>query len=142
MFQGGRPGGNAAFTACLKMNALSFGIVSSAVPLHFLYRWLLGDRYAEYTHYGNLRVGFDSWKVFRWMAIVFGIGCVRRCRCGRRRHRVRTHRDFLKDRVVAAGAAFDATDAEETGEQSNDRTGDRDTSPSDEQPLTFPDVTE
>lgn len=46
------------------------GLSLAAIPVHFLYRALLRDRYEEYTMYCNLKFGFDTWKIFRWFAIV------------------------------------------------------------------------
>jgi hypothetical protein len=55
--------------------AFFLGIISASLPLHLLYSALLEDRYEEYTLYCNLRIGFDSWKVFRWTALIFLIAC-------------------------------------------------------------------
>lgn len=46
------------------------GLILAAVPMHFLYKTMLGDRYHEYTMYGNLKYGFDTWKIFYWMSAV------------------------------------------------------------------------
>jgi len=47
--------------------AMMLGILSSLLPMHVLYSYLLGSkRYAEYTHYVNLRVGADGWRAMRW----------------------------------------------------------------------------
>jgi hypothetical protein len=54
--------------------ALFLGIILAAIPIHFLYKVLLRDRYAEYTAYCNMRVGFDAWKILGWMAAA--IGCL------------------------------------------------------------------
>jgi len=41
-------------------------ILLSAIPTHFLFLAILGEkRYAEYTHFSNLKAGFDGWKVLR-----------------------------------------------------------------------------
>lgn len=51
--------------------ALFLGICLSAVPLHYLYLALLGrQRYAEYTEYGNQKLGVNSWKLLRYMGYV------------------------------------------------------------------------
>ncbi|MGC3968431.1 MAG: hypothetical protein QM775_13955 [Pirellulales bacterium] len=50
--------------------AIFLGIVTAALPMHLLYSRLLGERYAEYNHYTNLRTGFDGFRIFRWMAII------------------------------------------------------------------------
>lgn len=49
--------------------ALFLGLVSAAIPAHFALACLLRGRYREYTHYQNLRVGFDAWKVLRWFGL-------------------------------------------------------------------------
>jgi hypothetical protein len=46
------------------------GLVLAAIPVHFLYKALLRARYEEYTMYCNIKFGFDTWKIFRWFAIV------------------------------------------------------------------------
>ncbi len=48
--------------------AIVLGIVSAAIPMHWLYAALLGDRYPRYERACNERVGFDGWRVFVWMA--------------------------------------------------------------------------
>ena len=49
--------------------ALFLGIVCSVFPMVWIYKKLLGERYAEYEAYGQLRVGFNAWAVFRVLAI-------------------------------------------------------------------------
>jgi hypothetical protein len=55
--------------AFFMLPAIFLGIFVGAIPTDLLYRALLQERYAEYTHYGNLRVGFDSWRVVRITAL-------------------------------------------------------------------------
>jgi hypothetical protein len=55
--------------------ALFLGMVSSVLPTTLLYKLLLRDRYEEYILCGNLRVGFDAWRVFRGLALVISLGC-------------------------------------------------------------------
>jgi hypothetical protein len=50
--------------------ALFLGLIFAALPMHVLYKALLRDRYEEYTMYCNLKAGFDTWKICRWLAIV------------------------------------------------------------------------
>jgi hypothetical protein len=45
------------------------GLVCTVWPLQWLYRFLLGKRYAEFIHYTGMRDGFDGRKFFRWMAL-------------------------------------------------------------------------
>lgn len=48
--------------------ALFFAIFAAALPLHAIYRLLLGRRrYAEYTEYGNQKFGLDSARLFRYL---------------------------------------------------------------------------
>jgi hypothetical protein len=49
--------------------ALFIGILVGAAPTDLLYRLLLKERYAEYTLYGNLKTGFDSWRVIKFLAL-------------------------------------------------------------------------
>ena len=49
--------------------ALFFAIFAAALPLHAIYRLLLGRRrYAEYTEYGNQKFRLDSARLFRCLA--------------------------------------------------------------------------
>ena len=49
--------------------ALFFAIFAAALPLHLIYRLLLGRRrYAEYTEYGNQKFRLDSARLFRYLA--------------------------------------------------------------------------
>jgi hypothetical protein len=48
--------------------AIFLGILTGGALTHLLYARLLGDRYAEYTLYANLRAGFDTWRVGRVLA--------------------------------------------------------------------------
>ncbi len=49
--------------------ALFFAIFAAAVPLHLIYRLLLGRRrYAEYTEFGNQKFRLDSARLFRYLA--------------------------------------------------------------------------
>ena len=49
--------------------ALFFAIFAAALPLHAIYRLLLGRRrYAEYIEYGNQKFGLDSARLFRYLA--------------------------------------------------------------------------
>jgi hypothetical protein len=50
--------------------ALFAGILSGAIPTDLLYRLLLKKRYAEYALYGNLKAGFDGWKVVKFLAVL------------------------------------------------------------------------
>ena len=51
--------------------ALFFAIFAAALPLHLIYRLLLGRRrYAEYTEYGNQKFRLDSARLFRYLANV------------------------------------------------------------------------
>jgi hypothetical protein len=51
--------------------ALFLAIFLSEVPLHYLYLFLLGrQRFAEYTEYGNQKIGVNSWKLLRYMGYV------------------------------------------------------------------------
>jgi hypothetical protein len=50
--------------------AFFLGLVSSALPVALLYKWLLGDRYREYDAYNQLRTGVNTWAVFRVFAIL------------------------------------------------------------------------
>ena len=47
--------------------AVFLGIVSGALPMHWLYRLLLGDRYPRYIQFSNEKAGFDGWRFLRWM---------------------------------------------------------------------------
>jgi hypothetical protein len=44
------------------------GTSLAVIPIHFLYKVLLRDRYEEYTMYCNMKIGFDTWKILRWFA--------------------------------------------------------------------------
>ena len=49
--------------------ALFFAIFAAALPLHAIYRLLLGRRrYLEYTEYGNQKHRLDSARLFRYLA--------------------------------------------------------------------------
>lgn len=50
--------------------AFFLAIVTSAIPCHYLYSFLLRERYDEYTLYCNLRHGFDGWKFLKKMSLV------------------------------------------------------------------------
>jgi hypothetical protein len=52
--------------------ALFLGILTAAIPLTLLFKFLLGPDYGHYVLYGNLRVGFDSQKALRLMAVIIG----------------------------------------------------------------------
>ena|GEM_PF-3204110 len=52
--------------------SIFLGILTAAIPLTLLYKFLLGPDYEQYVIYGNLRVGFDSQKVVRLMAMIVG----------------------------------------------------------------------
>ena len=59
-------------TAVWALPAIFLSIFLSVIPLHFIFLKLLGNkRYAEYTEYGNLKHGMDSWKVLKYMAYLF-----------------------------------------------------------------------
>ena len=48
----------------------AMGLILASVPMHFLYKALLRDRYPEFTAYCNLKAGFDTWKIFAWIAVL------------------------------------------------------------------------
>ena len=49
--------------------ALFFAVFATALPLHGIYRLLLGRRrYLEYTEYGNQKYRLDSARLFRYLA--------------------------------------------------------------------------
>jgi len=50
--------------------ALFVGILLGAGPTDLLYRLLLKEKYAEYTLYGNLKAGFDGWKVAKFLSVL------------------------------------------------------------------------
>jgi hypothetical protein len=51
--------------------ALFLGMVSAVVPMHFLYRYLLGpNRYAEYNDFINTKAGFDSFRVIFFLGLL------------------------------------------------------------------------
>ena len=54
--------------------ALFLGIISSAVPMEWLYRSLLRDRYPRYERFCNERVGFNGKRVFAWLAAFVAVG--------------------------------------------------------------------
>lgn len=57
--------------------AVFLAIFLSAIPMHFLYLRLLGpERYEEYIHYGNQKIGFNALKLFRAMAWVMVPLCI------------------------------------------------------------------
>jgi len=61
----------------LVLPAIFLAIFLSAIPMHFLYLRLLGpERYEEYTHFTNQKVGIDSWKLLRAMAWVMVPLCI------------------------------------------------------------------
>jgi hypothetical protein len=47
--------------------AMFLGVVFAALPLHFLFKALLGERYAEYNVYSNMKYGVDGARVFPWI---------------------------------------------------------------------------
>ena len=52
--------------------AIFLGILTATIPLTLLYKLVLGSDYEQYVIYSNLRVGFDSQKVVRLMAMIVG----------------------------------------------------------------------
>jgi hypothetical protein len=56
--------------------AIFVGILLGAVPTDLLYRLLLKEKYAEYTLYGNLKAGFDGWKVVKFLSALILIPSV------------------------------------------------------------------
>jgi hypothetical protein len=50
--------------------SLFLGMISSAPLLHLCYKALLRDTYPDYVLYNNMRVGFDTWKMVRRLALV------------------------------------------------------------------------
>jgi len=50
---------------------LAFAII--AFPMSFIFRLLLRERYDEYLHYTNLKHGFDGVKIYRPIALMFGL---------------------------------------------------------------------
>ncbi len=75
--------------------AFLLGMISAVLPVHSIYSFLLGDRYGEFTHYGNLAVGFDAWWLIRRLSIgillVVGIGTIAGLDC---------YTAFTNDRLV------------------------------------------
>jgi hypothetical protein len=55
---------------CWYCVAFCLAIVCAALPMHTLYAILLGERYKEYRRYGNLKIGYDAARAFRWIAAV------------------------------------------------------------------------
>jgi hypothetical protein len=45
------------------------------IPTDLLYRLRLKEKYAEYTLYGNLLYGYDTWKVTKVLVVVILIPC-------------------------------------------------------------------
>ena len=52
--------------------SIFLGILTATIPLVLLFKILLGPDYELYVVYGNLRVGFDTFRVIRLMAMVVG----------------------------------------------------------------------
>ncbi len=51
--------------------SMFLGIISSAVPTHYLMKAMLGERrYEEYTLWCDLQAGFDGWKAFRVLSFL------------------------------------------------------------------------
>jgi hypothetical protein len=52
-------------------------IFLATVLFHYFYLVFLGEqRYSEYTDYGNMKYGYDTWKVARYASIVFVPACM------------------------------------------------------------------
>lgn len=49
--------------------AILLGLVLAAAPVMFVARVWLGTQFADYLHYGNLLVGFDTVKIWKAMSI-------------------------------------------------------------------------
>lgn len=69
--------------AYLALPALFLGIVGATIPMHLLYKSLLGNkRYGEYTEYIDLKHNMDGFGLMKWLAAVvvpiclffFGLG--------------------------------------------------------------------
>ena len=67
----------------LALPAIFLGIIGAAIPMHLLYKSLLGDkRYCEYTEYIDLKHNMDGFGVLNWLAALvvplclcfFGLG--------------------------------------------------------------------
>ena len=52
--------------------SMFLGIITAIIPLTLLFKFLLGGDYDLYVVYGNLRVGFDSVRMVRLIAIIVG----------------------------------------------------------------------
>src|SRR5215813_1062710 len=52
--------------------SMFLGIITAMIPLTLLFKFLLGGDYDLYVVYGNLRVGFDSVRMVRLIAIIVG----------------------------------------------------------------------
>jgi hypothetical protein len=49
----------------------ALGLILAGIPMHYLYKALLRDRYAEYTVYCNIKAGLNTWMIFFWIAFLF-----------------------------------------------------------------------
>ncbi len=56
--------------------ALFLGMISSAIPMEWLYRCLLRDRYPRYERSCSERVGFDEKRALMWLAPLIIAGSV------------------------------------------------------------------
>jgi hypothetical protein len=54
--------------------AIFLGIISPAVPIEWLYRCLLRERYRRFERDCNERMGFDGRRAFAWLAAFVAIG--------------------------------------------------------------------
>ena len=50
--------------------AFFVGVIAGILPLDIFYRFRLRARYAEFILYGNLKYGFDGWRVIRAASLV------------------------------------------------------------------------
>lgn len=64
-------------TVSWALPSIFLAIFISAIPMHFLLLWLLGEeRYSEYTEYGNQKFQVNSWKLVRYMAYIMVPICI------------------------------------------------------------------
>ncbi len=57
--------------------AVFMSLILSAIPLHYLYLWILGkERYSEFNQYTNLKFGIDGTKTVKYMSVVIVPACL------------------------------------------------------------------